>query len=145
MRSASPKLRRFARRILALETTSSDTEGTGSAAFFVSERLRRPLSMLVGAAGFRSLLSRALALANDEVYWLKVIRVSADGSLQGLDDVRGELSQAEMAKGEVVLIAQLVGLLVTFVGEALTVRLLQDVWPEISARDLDSETEKDHG
>ena len=146
MRSASPKLRKFARRLLALEAASGETaEGNGSEAFRVNEKLRRPLSKLAGVAGFRSLLSRALALANDEVRWLKAVRVHADGSLEGLDDVGGRLSPAEVARGEENLIAQFVGLLVTFIGEALTIRLIQEVWPEITARDLSSETEKEHG
>jgi hypothetical protein len=30
-----------------------------------------------------------------------------------------------------------IGLLVTFVGEALTARLVQEAWPELSSGDLD--------
>lgn len=145
MRSVPPKLRKFARRLLALETAGNAADAGGSAAFQVSEKLRRPLSTLAGVAGFRSLLSRALALAIGEVRWLKAVHVKADGSLEGLDEVRAKLSPSEVAEGEAVLIGQLVGLLVTFIGESLTVRLMQEVWPEISARDLNSETEKDHG
>jgi hypothetical protein len=142
MRPTSPKLRRFAQRLLALEAESGKiAEGNGSAAFCVNEKLRRPLSILAGVAGFRSLLSRALALANDEVRWLKAVHVKADGSLEGLESLHGKLSPKEIAQGEAVLIAQLVGLLVTFIGETLTVRLMQDVWPEITARDLNSEME----
>jgi hypothetical protein len=60
MRPAAPKLRRFARKVLALESASGNAGETGSAAFRVSEKLRRTLSSLMGAAGLRSLLSRAL-------------------------------------------------------------------------------------
>lgn len=146
MRSAPPKLRKFAQRLLVLEAPSGKAaEGNGSAAFHVSEKLRGPLSTLAGIAGFRSLLSRALALAKGEVGWLKAVHVSAVGSLEGVDSACTQLSPDEIAQGEEILIAQLVGLLVTFIGETLTVRLVQGVWPEISARDLNFETEKDHG
>lgn len=145
MRSVPPSLKKFARRLLALETAGKAADASGWAAFQVSEKLRRPLSTLAGVAGFRSLMSRALALATGEVQWLKAVHIKADGSLEGLDEVRAQLSAAEIAEGEAALIAQLIGLLVTFIGESLTVRLMQEVWPEISARDLNSETEKDHG
>jgi hypothetical protein len=145
MRPVSPKLRKFARRLLALETSGKAAEAGGSAAFQVSEKLRGPLSTLAGVAGFRSLLSRALALATGEVRWLTAVQVKRDGSLECLEDIRAKLSPREVAEGEAVLIGQLVGLLVTFIGETLTIRLIQEAWPEISARDLNSETEKDHG
>lgn len=109
--------------------------------FGVCEKLRQPLSMLAGVAGFRSLLSRALALAGDEVRWLKAVHVKADGSLEGLDEA--QLSDAEIAAGEAVLVARLIGLLVTFIGEALTVHLVQEAWPEASLGGLDSEPERE--
>ena len=91
----------------------------------------------MGVDGFRLPLSRALALANDEVRWLKAVHVTADGSLEGLGEIEAQLSQDEIAQGEVLLIAQLLGLLLTFIGEALTSRLVQEAWPELSSSDLD--------
>jgi hypothetical protein len=49
-----------------------------------------------------------------------------------------KLNKAEIANGEAVLIAQLLDLLVTFIGEALTLRLLQDAWPGKYLEDFDS-------
>ena len=146
MRSVTPDLRNLARQLLALEAASGKRAKTRElASFHVTEKLRQPLSALAGVSGFRSLLSRALSLANGEVRWLKAVRVDASGSLEGLDDVRAKLSADELAQGEATLIAHLLGLLVTFIGEALTVRLMQEVWPEISGGELSSETEKEHG
>jgi hypothetical protein len=140
MRSATPRLRNLARRLLALEASSGTRQrGVGAAAFGVCENLRRPLSTLAGTAGFRSLLSRALALAGDEIPWLKIVRVNAQGSLEGLDAV--QLPDAEIAEGEAVLVAHLIGLLATFVGETMTLQLLQQAWPEASLRGLNSEPE----
>jgi hypothetical protein len=107
-----------------------------SPAFRVCEKLRQPLSRLAGVAGFRSLLSRALALANDEVRWMKAIHVRADGSLEGLDKAQAQLSETEIADGEIVLIAQLIGLLATFIGEELTLRLVQESWPDAAFDDM---------
>ena len=48
-----------------------------------------------------------------------------------------------MAKeGGAILIAQLLGLLLTFIGEGITLRLVQDVWPEAAFDDRVSEKEK---
>lgn len=141
MRASNPKLRQLARRLLGLEASRRNGDTRTSAAFSVSEKLREPLSTLAGVAGFRSLLSRALALANNEVRWLKAVHVNADGSLAGPDDA--QLSDAEIAEGEAVLIAELIGLLVIFIGEALTLHLLQDTWPEASLGRPDVELEKE--
>jgi hypothetical protein len=83
------------------------------------------------------LLSRALALANNDVRWLKAVHVSADGSLEGVDELAGQLSQDEVAQGGVLLVVQLLGLLLTFIGVALTVHLVREAWPKLSSSDLD--------
>lgn len=142
MRSGPLTLRNLARRLLALEASAGKTRAAdGSAAFTVCEKLRLPFSTLAGVAGFRSLLSRALALASDEVRWLKAVHVSAQGSLEGLD--QAQLSDAEIAEGEAALVAQLIGLLVTFIGSTLTLQLLQLAWPETPLGSLNSAPESE--
>jgi len=89
----------------------------------VCDKLRRPITTLAGAAGFRSLLARALTLAKRESPVLGAWEVQADGSLQGLN--------GEAAQSGAVLIAHLIGLMITFIGEALTLRLLHDVWLDL--------------
>lgn len=144
MSSLDPKFRKFARRVLALEAAAGKPDDAESPATFrVCEKLRRPLSRFAGVAGFRSLLSRALALADDEVHWLKAVQVKTDGSLEGLNKVEAQLSQREISRGEILLIAHLIGLLVTFIGEPLTLRIVQEAWPEVSWSDLNSEPEKE--
>lgn len=137
--SATPRLKVFARRLVVHETAATKSAGAQkSAAFRVCEKLRQPLSRLAGVAGFRSLLSRALALTNDEARWMKAIQVKADGSLEGLEEAQAQLSETEIAEGEVVLIAQLIGLLVTFIGEELTLRLVQESWPDAPFDDMNA-------
>jgi hypothetical protein len=148
MNQASSKMRAIAERLIAYEATGiKSSEPKIPAAFRVCEKLRLLLRSLAGAAGFRSLISRALILAKIEVPWLAALELKADGSLECPKKI-AELDQGEIAKGEVVLVAQLLGLLVTFVGEPLTLRLLQDVWPgapidEIAASEKNSRKDKE--
>jgi len=124
----SPETRELARRLLAYEaglrTTSEPME---SPAYHVCEKLRRSLSALAGVAGFQALISRALTLARAETSSLAAVKIAPDGSLEGLDQIRGENGQFD--EGGSILIGQLLELLLTFIGEALTLRLIEDVWP----------------
>ena len=123
--------RDLALRLLAYESAAGKTsEPTEFAAFRVCERLRQPLITLTGVAGFRSLLSRALTLARAEAPSLSVVQVAADGSLKGLDELEPQIDKEQARDEGAILIAQLLGLLLTFIGEGLTLRLVQDVWPE---------------
>ena len=121
------------------EASAATPEGTHqSAAFRVCDKLRKPLSRLAGVAGFRSLLSRALALAQDNARWMKAVHITKDGSLEGWDEAQGRRSKDEIAEGEIILIAHLIGLLVTFIGAGLTLRLVQEEWPEAIFKDLEA-------
>jgi hypothetical protein len=42
-----------------------------------------------------------------------------------------------LSEGRVVLLAQLLGLLVAFIGESLTLRLVLEVWPKVPLEDLE--------
>jgi hypothetical protein len=129
-------MRDFAGRLIALEATGSKSPGTTlPTAFRACEKLRPPLATLLGNAGFSALLSRALALATMEVKWLGVVTVDAGGALEGLAEPQATISPAESARGGVVLLAQLLGLLATFIGEDLTLRLVREVWPKLDADD----------
>ena len=123
--------RNLAQRLLAYEAAGTEhSAASGSAASRVCAKLRGPLITLAGVAGFRSLLSRALTLARAEVPSLSAVQVAADGSLRGLDELVSQTDKEQARDGGAILIAQLVGLLLTFIGEGLTIRLVQDVWPE---------------
>lgn len=110
------------------------------ALFRVSEKLRRPLSTLAGTAGFSSLLARALTLAKQEAPTLRAVQVKPDGSLDYLSELQNHVDSDEAA----ALIAQLLGLLFTFIGEGLTLRLMHDVWPDLSFGQAKSAKETKH-
>jgi hypothetical protein len=61
------------------------------------------------------------------------VQVKADGSLEHSGELEVQAEPEELAKGSVVLVAQLLGLLVAFIGETLTLRLMRDIWPKLSA------------
>ena len=131
-------MRDFAERLIAYETTKNKSSETKTrAAFLVGEKLRPQLAALMGNVGFCALISRALALTSAEVPWLRALHVNADGSLEGLDELDAQIDPKEIFEGRVVLLAQLLGLLVAFIGETLTLRLVREVWPKLSVNDLD--------
>jgi hypothetical protein len=136
-------MRKIAQRLIDYEAIGNEaSEANVSAAFRVCEKLRRLLKQFAGDTGFRSLISRALILAKAEVAWLEELRLKEDGSLEN-PGTKAQRAKEEIARGEIVLVAQLLGLLSTFIGEALTLRLLQEVWPGAPINDMDSTKEKE--
>jgi hypothetical protein len=131
-------MRHFAKRLTAYERRASEPSDSKSPpAFLVCEKLRVHLATLMGAAGFRELLSCALPRAKAEIPWLGAVQVKTDGSLEGLEELNAKRNPEELFEGGVVLVAQLLGLLVAFIGETLTLRFVREVWPEIPLDDLD--------
>ena len=142
MSRATPQMRSFAKRLSAHETGENKSSKTKpSAAFHVCEKLRPNLATLMGNAGFRAILSRSLALAGAEVRWLRAVHVKADGALEGLEELQAQLDPNEFIEGGDVLLAQLLGLLVAFIGTNVTLHLVREVWPKVSYNDLDFGTE----
>jgi hypothetical protein len=122
------KLRVYAERLIAYELSrNASSKPNPTAAFVVIEKLSPQFGALMGAAGFRALLSRSLVLANAEVAWLRELHIREDGSFEGLDELEAQANPEEIAAGGIVLLARLLGLLTTFIGEDLTLRLLSNV------------------
>jgi hypothetical protein len=122
------KTRDLARSLVAREadsnTTSLQTEPASARAY---EKLRRLLGAPVGADSFQSLAARALALAKSESPRLGAVQLMANGGLRGLDEVESQTNSDEDGEVGIILIAQLLGLFLTFLGEATTLRLLEDL------------------
>jgi hypothetical protein len=129
--------RDLARRLLIYETTAGKSSATMEPPTLrVYEKLRLSLGAFAGVAGFQSLASRALVLARSEAPSLHAAQIAADGSLQGLGEIENQIDgdtehADEDGAGEqgVLLIARLLGLLLVFLGEALTLSLLRVTWP----------------
>jgi hypothetical protein len=131
-------MRSIALHLINYEAPGNDSsETTDTASFQVTERLRPHLATLMGNGGFRALLARALVLASEEVSWLRGVQVNGDGTLEGLETPHARLKPAQFREGRVVLLAQLLGLLVAFIGPGLTSRLVGEIWPQLAADKVD--------
>lgn len=127
-----PSLRDLARRLLALEAASQTaTDATLPEAVRVLEKLRSSLSRIAGPEGFTALLRRALALARADVPALDAVQIGPDGRLEGLEELLAGADNAG-ADAATAITTHLLGLLVTFVGEPLTLRLVREAWPDAS-------------
>lgn len=131
------QMRDFAARLIAHENGKSGAPGSSSrAAFPVCEKLRPHLANLMGSTGYRALLLRALSRAEAELPSMHSMQVKDDGSLALRDELDGQADLEDFARGNVVVVAQLLGLLVAFIGEKLALRIVCDVWPALALNDL---------
>ncbi|MEP6956369.1 MAG: hypothetical protein ABI883_06040 [Chthoniobacterales bacterium] len=74
--------------------------------------------------------------------WLCALHANGEGSLEGVDAVEAKLESATVAEGELVLVGHLLRLIEIFIGPALTLRLLQDVWPSWPLKTLEEHYEE---
>jgi len=126
-------MRNLARRLLAASEGASDLDGQDSVVLI--EKLQSSVTRFAGADGFTSLLRRAVLLAGRDVPSLHAVTVGARGQLEGFEQLTAAAdTDAEGArdKAAVVIAAHLLELLVTFVGESLTLKLAFEDWPEKS-------------
>src|ERR1022692_2024598 len=129
------KTRDLARSLFACEADASTTSlHTKPATMRVYERLRRQLGAPVGFDGFQALASRALALAKSQSPRLSAVQVTANGDLRGLDEVESQTDPDEDGEAGILLIAHLLGLFLTFLGEATTLRLIEDLRLQVGVR-----------
>lgn len=125
----SESMRAWARRLLASEASSSSApESNERESVRVFEKLRMSLTQFVGADGFTALMRRALALARKEVPSLQTAKITAEGRLEGIGEHPADATTD--AEEATAITAHLLALLVTFVGEPLTARLMRDLWPD---------------
>jgi len=134
-------MRDLAQRLLSYEASAGSTSTSAEITTLrVYQKLRHSLSELAGSAGFQALASRALTLARSEVPSLSAVQVGADGNLEGMSSIEPSIN-AEMDRvheGGIILISRLLGLLFIFLGEALTLSLLRDAWPDAALDDRNS-------
>ena len=129
---ATPQMGHFAKRLIIYETDGNASAGSKSPNLFSEyEKLHLHLVALMGNGGFQTLLSRAHALASVEVAGLQLVNVKADGTLEGVQELQKQLDPDEFFGARVVLLAQFLGLLVAFIGEKLTLRLMGEIWPKV--------------
>lgn len=137
--STTSATRDLARRLIALEAPrDARPPATGGDAARVCEKLRVPLAKLAGNAGYHSLISRAIAIAKAEAPIFDPVQVRLDGSLEGFD----EIEKIDAGAG-VAVVTHLLSLLVTLVGEPLTLNLVSNAWTDLTLEQMNS-SEKEH-
>ena len=131
MDKPSSSMRDLARRLLAASQTAADPHV--HEAVVVIEKLRIILTKFAGAEGFASLLRRALLLATADAPSLKSVKIGADGRLDGFEQIVADKGTgAAGGEAAVAITAHLLDLLVTFIGEPLTLTLVRAAWPDMS-------------
>ena len=121
-------MRALAQRLLVLEAPlQGEADDPTAQAVRVFDRLRVTLARFAGSDSFASLVRRALVLARADEPALRKVSIKANGSLEGLEEVAGDPI--------VAIVAHFLGLLVTFIGEPLTLRLVRDAWPDATLDD----------
>jgi len=132
-------MKTLVRHLIAEERRIENDSGQQNlAGFQICEKLRRPLCTFTGVAGFRALLSRAMVLAKAKAPLLDGVQIMPDGTFLYSDAFKAQLTSDDAARAGEALAKQLLGLLVIFIGEALTLRLVHDVWPKAATTALKS-------
>ena len=138
------KTRDLARSLIASEADANSTSlHPEPATVRVYERLRRQLASPVGVDGFHALASRALALAKSQSPRRGAVQVTANGGWRGLDEVESQTDPDEDGEAGIILIAQLLGLFLTFLGEATTLRLIEDLRLQVEVNPVSARTIED--
>jgi hypothetical protein len=138
MPEMSPAAQVLARRVLRHEAGGrAEPAALAEAAERADARLRGRLASLIGQTGYTTLLARAVRLAQAEVPALEhvtvdALAIGAEGGLHGVREFARATGDADAAEaGLSAILAHVIGLLVTFIGEDLALRLIRDAWPEV--------------
>jgi len=143
MNRATPEMRALAKQLIACEALDAceALENKSTAG-------KIPPDLDVGAKLRPHLATLMLALSHGEIPWLRAVRVNADGSLEGMEAIQGQLDPTKLIEGLVVLLAQLLGLLLALIGPSLTARLGREIWPQTSSKiwtsAMEEKNEKTH-
>jgi hypothetical protein len=143
--TTSSKTRALAHRLLAYEAIADkNSEPVESATLRVYEKLHQSFCALAGVAAFQSIAFRALTQAKAEAPGLWEAQIAADGSLEGLGEFEPQpdafepqlgSGKQQVGDGGVILIDHILGLLLMFLGQAITINLLRNTWPGASFDD----------
>jgi hypothetical protein len=128
----SPETNDIARSLLAYEAAGSTSEPVRSLAVRVCEKLRAPLCALAGAVCYRTLIGRALTLAKSQTTSLCDLQIAEDGSLQGISKSSLQSDRHDASEADVLLTSHSIGLILSLLGTAVTLQLVQDVFPNLT-------------
>jgi len=133
MRQPTPELKDLAQRLLAHEAKKSLSPINLAEALEVCcERLHKGLDPLIGGGGFRALLNRAVYLAKKEHPWLNGVGIDdyPGCGLRALRDAIKGQEPAVINETFTAVLANVIWLLVTFIGEDIALSLIHETWPD---------------
>ena len=139
--SPSQPLADFARGLLRYEAgQTGDPDDFATGFQRVCGALHQRLSPLISAPGFHTLMARAIVLAARDFPLLATVKVTANGdcAVSGLPTDEAVRAPALVADAMTAVLAQFIGLLVTFIGENLGLRKVREIWPEVPFAGTDS-------
>ena len=140
MNRATQRAREIADQLLSCEPIENRSEtAQPQNAFSICEKLRVHLSTMMGNTGVNALLSRALALAKEEAPSLRGVHLSQEGRFEEVNPLERNAEKERDNEGA-VLLTHLLGLLLEFIGEKLTLRMVQDALPEWPLNDSNFDT-----
>lgn len=140
LKSAPPELRKLSRRLLEHQAANlSHPQALSDTAGSVCQKLQEKLVTLIGTDGCRVLIARAWVLTRREFPDLNSIETKESCHLQG--SMRG-LDPDQAMEAQVVMLANLLWLLMIFIGEDLSMHLMYELWPDLSPGELDSSAEE---
>ena len=126
-------LRQLAERVLtSTEGSRADSTVLGASARRAYEDLGHLLTPIIGQAGTTALIMRAVHLAQPQHPWLAPVE-NLKQTHEVFEHVAASLERQDPGvalEAGATLLATLAGLLVAFIGEPLTMGLLQKAWPD---------------
>lgn len=113
-----------------LEREAGPSADAAKAGQRVWDRLAPRLANIYTSAGNEALLRRALYIS--EGRFRNLSTVHEQPGLEGLDEALRGLQPREANEAAAVLLATIVHLLVTFIGQGLVLKLLAELWPGVT-------------
>jgi hypothetical protein len=131
--SAAPPAAQELARLLLLHEAGGQSEPLALAEALerACGRLQPRMAGLIGRAGFVALFTRALRLAREAYPDLVAVAFDeqAEAGLHGAREYAAAREPAEVGDALGAILAQFIGLLITFIGEELSMRLIREIWP----------------
>ena len=130
MISPEKDLKTVVASVLQKRAESSDTAAILTAARRAHEDLAGVMLPLIGDVGLRALSARAIHLTQREINADVPPTSANDGTPEAFNAWLGQVGESRAADAASAMLSTLSGLLGTFIGEPLTMRLLRKAWPD---------------
>jgi hypothetical protein len=135
MKKPDPALQELARRVMKARLSGSPASGTAVAEAMQGScgELYRVLETAMGIGGLQALIDRAIQITSRDYPWMADVDAgTADCAMSGLTEAAAHLDARTALQGSAALLANILALLISFIGEDLTLRFVRHAWPKVS-------------